>query len=255
MADDNAGLMKSINVMTLNIRHGRGPKRGSRPWQKDAFRQTTGEVAGILRDLEPDVVALQEADRNSLFTGRFDHIERIAAEGGYERTAHGRHFSVGYRRFGLDYGAALLSRRPLDEVSSMRFRARPLDTKGFVVGRILLADHEVDVASVHLDFLKPFHSRQVAVLARALQERRRPLILMGDLNTTGRGHDAVKTLMRDLFLEGPADPCDLPTYPAHRPKRKLDWILVSPELAITDYRVVPSVVSDHLPVQAAVNFR
>jgi endonuclease/exonuclease/phosphatase family metal-dependent hydrolase len=212
-------------------------------------------VAGILRDREPDVVALQEADRHSVFTGRFNHIERIAAEGGYGTTAHGRHFSLGYRRFGLDYGAALLSRRPLEDVASMRFRARPLDTKGFVVARIEISGREVDVASVHLDFLRPFHSRQVAVLARALRERRRPLILMGDLNTTGRGHDAVKTLMRELFLEGPANPEEMPTYPAHRPKRKLDWILVSPELAITDYRVVPSVVSDHLPVQAAVSLR
>jgi len=248
--------MSDLKVMTLNIRHGRGPKRGTRPWQGQAFRRTTREVADVLRDREPDVVALQEADRHSLFTGRFNHLARIADMGGFGRTAHGTHFSLRYRRFGLFYGTSILSKRPLHSVCSRRFRARPLDTKGFVVAAVPMNGREIDVASVHLDFLKPFHRPQVRVLAQELRERGRPLVLMGDLNTTGRGdRSAVKFLMRELLLLGPEDPDALPTYPSHRPNRKLDWILVSPDLELLNYEVVPDVVSDHLAVEAVVRLR
>jgi len=247
--------MANLSVMTLNVRHGRGPRRGSRPWQGEAFRRTTAEVAGVLRSRDPDVVALQEADRHSLFTGRFNHLARIAEAGGFDRTAHGTHFSLRYRSFGMYYGTSILSKLPLREVRSRRFRARPLDTKGFVVAAVPVNGREIDVASVHLDFLRPFHRPQVEMLADELAERGRPLILMGDLNTTGRRDDAVKVLMRELLLEGPEDPAALPTYPAHRPSRKLDWILISPELELVSYEVVPDVVSDHLAVEARVRFR
>jgi endonuclease/exonuclease/phosphatase family metal-dependent hydrolase len=248
--------MSDLKVMTMNIRHGRGPRRGTRPWQGDAFRRTTRQVADMLRAREPHVVALQEADRHSLFTGRFNHLAKIADRGGFGRAAHGTHFSLRYRRFGLFYGTSILSKLPLHSVRSQRFRARPLDTKGFVVAAVPVGDREIDVASVHLDFLTPFHRSQVRVLAEALRERGRSLVLMGDLNTTGRrDRSAVKHLMRELLLEGPEDPGALPTYPAHRPSRKLDWILVSPDLELVNYEVVPDVVSDHLAVEASIRLR
>jgi endonuclease/exonuclease/phosphatase family metal-dependent hydrolase len=93
----------------------------------------------------------------------------------------------------------------------------------------------------------------VTVLAESLATRGRPLVLMGDLNTTGKtGRSAVKRLMAELLLEGPIDPSRLPTFPSHRPTRKLDWILVSPELELATYDVVPDLVSDHLAVEATV---
>ena len=240
--------------MTLNLRHGRGPRRGSAPWRRDAFRQTTDAVATVLRERAPDVVGLQEADRHSLFTGRFNHLARIADEGGFDRAAHGTHFSLRYRRFGMFYGTSILSKLPIHSVRSLRFRARPLDTKGFVVAAVEVGGVSIDVASVHLDFLAPFHRSQVRLLAETLRERGRPLVLMGDLNTTGKtGRSAVKRLMTELLLEGPVDPSRLPTFPSHRPNRKLDWILVSPELSLISYEVVPDVVSDHLAVEAVVS--
>jgi endonuclease/exonuclease/phosphatase family metal-dependent hydrolase len=246
-------LMNELTVMTLNVRHARGPRRGPPPWNEDAFLRTTGEVADVLRSRDPDVVALQEADRHSVFTGRFNHLARIAGEGGFGRAAHGTHFSIRYRRFGLYYGTSILSKLPLSDVRSRRFRARPLDTKGFVVAAVPLNGVMVDVASVHLDFLTPFHGPQVRVLLSELGERGRPLVLMGDLNTTGRrGRSAVRVLMRELMLQGPDNPAELPTYPAHRPSRKLDWILISPGLELARYEVVPDVISDHLAVQATI---
>lgn len=242
-----------LKVLTLNLRHGRGPRRGSAPWRREAFRRTTEDVVSVLRERSPDVVALQEADRHSLFTGRFNHLARIADGGGFDRTAHGTHFSARYRRFGMFYGTSILSKRPIHSVRSVRFRARPLDTKGFVVTAVEVDNGSIDVASVHLDFLAPFHRSQVRTLAETLAERGRPLVLMGDLNTTGRtGRSAVKRLMAELLLEGPIDPGRMPTFPAHRPSRKLDWILVSPELELASYEVVPDVVSDHLAVEAVI---
>jgi endonuclease/exonuclease/phosphatase family metal-dependent hydrolase len=240
--------------MTLNIRHGRGRTRSSEFLRRGRFRRNASRVAAFLREHPADVVALQEADGRSSWSGTFDHVGHIAREAGYPEAAHGLHLSLAHPPMVLEYGTALLSRLPLWDVASFSFRARPFDTKGFVVAAAVLDGREVDIVSVHLDVVPPSRKRQVAAMIRELSGRMRPLVVMGDLNCSGRrGWSAVQSLARGLDLKTAEGSSGAePTFPAVKPSRRIDWILVSRELKATNCRVLPHDISDHLAVVAEI---
>jgi endonuclease/exonuclease/phosphatase family metal-dependent hydrolase len=245
-----------LRVLTLNVRHGRGTGRRPKTWQAERFRENVHRIAEFLRATPADVVALQEADGPSFWSGSHHHVEHYLHIGEFDEFAHGLHLTFCRPRFGLSYGTALLSRVPLLSVSSRAFGARPLDPKGFVIATVSFDGREVDVASVHLDVVAPVRRRQLATLIRLLRRRPRPLILMGDLNSTGRrDRSAVRRIAQDLRLDIHDGRGAAPTYPSWQPSLRLDWILTSPELALVECRTYEEPVSDHLAVGATLTWR
>ncbi len=246
-----------LSVMTLNVRHGRGLSRSQELLRRGIFRRNASRVAGFLREHPMDVVALQEVDGRSSWSGSFDHVGHMARESGTSEYAHGIHFSVHRPRLGFEYGTALFSRLPLTNIRSSSFRARPIDTKGYLVATVTFGDREVDVVSVHLDVVPSSRKRQAAAMVRELAARGRPLVVMGDMNCKGStGLSAVKVLQSGLSLR-PADAGSArqPTFPTRRPRRRIDWILVSPELEVTSCRIIPHTVTDHLAVAAELTWK
>ena len=107
----------------------------------------------------------------------------------------------------------------------------------------------MDVVYAHLDFRSEQSRReQAAEMIEVLRKRGRPVILMGDLNS-GWGHEntAVRRLAAELDLHS-YEPQDRSLITIPKFKRRLDWILVSPEIEIRNYRVLEHQVSDHLGV-------
>ncbi len=94
-------------------------------------------------------------------------------------------------------------------------------------------------------------------MVRELAARGRPLVVMGDMNCKGAtGLSAVRLLQRGLSLRpADADCTHQPTFPTRRPRRRIDWILVSPELEVTGCRIIPHDVTDHLAVTAELTWR
>ena len=240
-----------VKVMTLNLAHGRG----------DSFHQlllddaeTLGnlhEISGLLRSERPDVVALQEADAPSFWSGDLDHIAYLADTGQYNQHVHGRHADG----VGVAYGTALLSTLELEAAEAITFDpAYSLTPKGFVVSTINWPSApgiEVDVVSVHLAFSSESARRKQATeLITVLRQRNRPVIIMGDLNSDWQdGQSSVRYLSEALGLEVylPGQP-GLETFPVMN--RRLDWILASGDFEFRSYRRLPDVVSDHRAVVA-----
>jgi endonuclease/exonuclease/phosphatase family metal-dependent hydrolase len=141
-------------------------------------------------------------------------------------------------------------------VESHRFSDSWRDTKGFVVGTVRIphwGDLELDMVSLHLDFLAPrVRQRQVSRLIDTLHRRGRPVVLLGDLNCSWHQEPRIIDLLtRELRLHAHEPGAHTPTYPAYRPLRRLDWILISHELGFGDtHQSLPHRVSDHLPVVA-----
>ncbi|HPK65082.1 MAG TPA: endonuclease/exonuclease/phosphatase family protein [Thermoanaerobaculia bacterium] len=257
------GTPSRLRLLTLNMAHGRRRARHQALVRRSTLAANLHLIAAVLRREAPDVVALQEADGPSTWSGRFDHIHTLARLAGYRHAFRGRHqrLQVELHRLGvalgLDYGTALLSRLPLADLTSHAFRANWRDTKGFVAGAIALpGGGAIDVVSVHLDFLHPaVRRRQVAQLVARVRNRQRPLAILGDFNCEwGHERTALQLLARELSLvpwPGPSRP----TYPARRPLVCLDWILVSEELEFVGYRTLADPLSDHLGVLAEVELR
>ena len=97
-----------LRVATLNLAHGRKDSLNQLLVSRNGVEENLAETAELLSKVGADVVALQEADGPSRWSGGFDHVERLAHEAGYPwyfRSSHARTWL-------FDYGTALLSRLP-----------------------------------------------------------------------------------------------------------------------------------------------
>jgi endonuclease/exonuclease/phosphatase family metal-dependent hydrolase len=245
----------SLRCFSLNVAHGRHMSTHQALLRRRTSEANVARIGDVISEVNADVVALQEADGPSTWSGNFDHVATLANQSGLEHHVHGHHnpFSVG--RLKVTSGTALLSRNPLGQPTSYPFNSNWRDTKGFVVAAVQVPQWnglEIDLISVHLDFLRPaLRHRQILQMAEVLQWRRRPRVMLGDLNCSlSRERSSWKLLEELLDLQAWSPERNQPTFPVHRPSRRIDWILASSELEFADYRTLRTPLSDHLGVVA-----
>ncbi len=247
------GRRRSVRVLSLNVAHGRADTSHQLLQSSQHRRQTLLRIAELLEREGADIVGLQEADGPSLWSGGFCHVASLARAGRFSFAAHGMHVQGP----GLRYGTALLSHLELGDAVACTFRrSPPTPAKGFTVAAVNIdTQTTVDVVSVHLDFLHAdVRARQVRQMAQVLACRRRPLIVMGDLNADWRDdNSAVHRLAVTLGLVAHSPHAGAPTFPANG--ARLDWILASPEFVFEHHAVLPDVVSDHFPIVADLRLR
>lgn len=248
---ENGSMHDGLRVLTLNVAHGRGVGFHQSLTRRRDVEKNLDDVARLIAAVEADVVALQELDAPSAWSGGFDHLAWLADRTGFNHVYHGLHMNL-RRPVPLAYGTGVLSRFPIREGFTRRFAQNPLDTKGFVHVRVAGPGFEMDVVSVHLDFKRERERRaQLSILGRHLQERgkRGPLVVAGDFNTT-RCRQTLPAFMGAHQLRPAGDPD--PTFPAARPRRRLDEVLVCECLEVRRHQVPDVQVSDHRPVLAEV---
>jgi endonuclease/exonuclease/phosphatase family metal-dependent hydrolase len=240
-------LAVELAVITLNVAHGRADGVHQALLKKQTVVENLDRIGELLKDRSPDVVALQEADGPSIWSGRFDHVAYLAKAGGYENAYRGEHVS-GLK---LSYGTALLSRYPLENPASITFApSPPTFTKGFVVAEISVpGSGPITVVAVHLDFAREsVREEQVERLIEELAERPRPMIVMGDFNCDWDDEPTLATLAEKLDLRAFEHDGTTATFP--KLGKRLDWILVSDHVEFIDYQVGETGLSDHQPVIA-----
>lgn len=236
---------QSLRVMTLNIAHGRYNSANQR-LRKNRIESNLDDIAAVLKREQPDILALQEADGSSLWSGMFNHVEYLAEKAGFSYSIRGEH--VKGRK--MSYGTALLSMVDLHDLMSVTFNpSPPTFSKGFVIATMTWSGTppmEIDIVSVHLDcYRKSIRKRQIEDLITILSLRNRAMIIMGDFNcewTTAES--ALHMLAQQCNLKGyNPQGAELDTFPFL--KRRLDWVLVSPDLNFITYQVLSDSVSDH----------
>lgn len=236
-------------VMTLNLAHGRSNGFHQVLQSARTIRRNLTRVGEVIDRERPHVVALQEADGPSLWSGHFDHVRFVAQQAGYRHWLRGEHV-VGPR---TRYGTGLVARIPTRDPFSVTFQPSPPTlTKGFVVTTVTLPGRpgvQIDVVSLHLDFARSaVRQRQIEALIATLGGHPRPRVIMGDFNTDWRGPTLRQLCERlDLRAWQPEAP-GAGTFPFN--DKRLDWILASPTLRIAERRVLPDVLSDHRAVLA-----
>jgi len=239
-----------LRIMTFNIAHGRGNSFHQLLQRSTTTLANLDSIATLLRDSGAHVVALQEADAPSFWSGNFNHIDHLADNAAFSHSVHGLHVDG----MGLAYGTALVARLDLRDPRAITFdpELSPVP-KGFVVSTISWpgnAGVDVDVVSVHLDHASAATRRvQAAELIATLQGRQRPMILMGDFNCDWQEDSSVHYISQVLGLSAyRPEGTGLETFPAFG--ERLDWILVSAGIAFRSYAVLPDILSDHRGVLA-----
>jgi endonuclease/exonuclease/phosphatase family metal-dependent hydrolase len=246
-----------LRVATLNVAHGRKDGMNQMLQKTDTIRTNLMDVAQVLNRIDAHVVALQEADNVSAWSGKFNHVELLAELAHYPCTFHGSHA----RNRMYDFGTALLSKYPFFGTFSYSFKpSKPTTTKGIVIGALnwnpvgaLQEPMRLKLVSVHLDFSRRSVRRaQIDEMVGVLSKIDGPMILMGDFNTDW--------LTEDSSLKYLAEQLDFAVFEPHAEGlstygdkgARLDWILISPGLRFREYAVVPDVISDHYAVAAEI---
>ena len=247
-----------IKVLSLNVSHGRGTALNQLLVSTRQTYANLNAVAELLVARSPDIIALQEADAPSRWSGGFDHVTYLAEQAGFGCRTHGVHSQAWL----ASYGTALLSHgRPI-ETDSLRFAPSwPAKRKGYVSAayRWPTANGDVNlrVISVHLDFLrKRTRDGQVSEMIAALSAGDGPLVVMGDFNSTWEEEGSpVRRLSEALALRAYRTAGgDSGTY-KRRDGKHFDWILISSHLDYVTHQVLPEVVSDHFAVYAEIRYR
>ncbi len=118
---------------------------------------------------------------------------------------------------------------------------------------VRLGDTVLRVIGMHLDLSGLWRRRQAAAILShvAASSEQRPTVMMGDLNEWTRAAGCLRDFARDFAFAETG-----PSYHARRPVGRLDRIMVSGDLTVTDCGVHTSAAarkaSDHLPIWADV---
>ena len=247
----------TLKVLTLNVAHGRKDGTNQIFLNKQTIETNLTDVADMLIKTDADIVALQEADGPSGWSGKFDHVASIARQAAYPWHYRANHATS--RMF--TYGTAILSRLPISKTIEHTFKPSPPTlNKGFLLTRVSWkpdanTDKEmyIDVVSVHLDFSRSsVRQQQITEMATAFAKREYPMIILGDFNSDWLSDESVVKTLADKAGFKVYEPAADNMYTYVSKKRRLDWILISNELSFVNYRVLPDVISDHFAVVAEV---
>ena len=250
-----------MRVATFNLLHGRSVAHG---------RVEVTDLRAAARELDADVLGLQEVDRHQERSGLVDQTAEVAAALGaahwrFVPAVHGTPGRVvSWTRSGEDdgamttgptYGVGLVSRHPVRRWSVRRFGPAPVGMPLMVPGqrgltripdepRVALAaeietpEGSLTVVTAHLSFVPGWNVAQLRALVRWAQGMPGPRLLVGDFNLPG---PLPRLVSRWTQLARVA------TYPSWKPRVQFDHVLADgvPESAVHDVVAVRLPVSDH----------
>lgn len=206
-------------------------------------------VIRVLREVDADVVALQEADRR--FGTRASVLPRALLDDTpwLALPVARRTQSLGW------HGNALLVRRSFRCLSAGALDLPTLEPRGAVFAELSTdGGPRFAVIGTHLDLSGLRRRDQIRALLDWLerQQLQMPTVLLGDFNQWGRLTGAMREFgMRWQQLAPGA------SYPARRPLAKLDRIVTTPQWSYVTSGVHHSSLSvqasDHLPVFATLS--
>lgn len=248
-----------MRLVTFNILHGRSLADGV----VDLDR-----LRSAVRELDPDILALQEVDCDQPRSDMAD-LTAVAAEAmgavshRFVAALAGTPGATWMAATGDEqpgtaaYGIALLARYPAHDWQVLRLPRIPLRFPMYLPGprRVAIVNEEpravavarfetphgpLTVANTHLSFVPGWNRIQLRRLRRDLAALPGPRLLVGDLNMTPPT-PAAWTGMHSL--------ADAPTFPAEAPARQLDHVLTddpriravscsTPALSISDHRAL-----------------
>lgn len=228
-----------IRVLSYNIHHGEGTDG----------RLDLQRLAGVIRSVDPHVVALQEVDRGVERSKRLDEPTELGRRTGmtpvFER-------NIPYQ--GGDYGNAVLSRLPVTGHTNHKLPSHYVgEQRGVLAVELTAPDARktpIRVLATHLDY-RPYEGERLESVRRIEEivgdAPDRPTLLVGDLNSLP---DSRVLRSFEAHWRNP-NTANLPTYPSDKPVRQIDYVLLrpAPRWKVIETRVLDEpVASDHRPL-------
>ncbi|WP_425398845.1 endonuclease/exonuclease/phosphatase family protein [Aeoliella sp.] len=231
----------AVRAATYNIRRGLGMDG------KTDMKRT----ADAIRNLNADIVGLQEVDMNVGRSGLQNMMRELASR---------LQMHAAFAPFmPLDegrYGIGLLSRYPIQQVRSVPLPEGNEPRVALAVEVLLPDGSTLTVVNIHFDWVSDdsFRWKQATALRDSLNEYDTPLLLIGDFNDRP-GSRTLKMIQKN-FREAEKVGMNKATWPANAPEREIDFLFVDRK---HDWNLQGAVVaeeslaSDHRPVVAVMS--
>ena len=213
-------------------------------------------VAGVIAELEPDIVCLQELDVGRARTGGVDQARAIG-----DRLSMAVRFHPAMRIEAEEYGDAILTPHPerLVHVGALpTVRGVPgLEPRGALWVKIEIGGVELNVLTTPLGLVPREQRLQAAALVGkewlGHPDCTGPTLLAGDFNATSitRPYHTLARNHADCQRQLGLKPT-LKTFPSGFPAIRIDHVFVSPEIKVTGvsapFSPLSRMASDHLPL-------
>ncbi len=210
-------------------------------------RQCNAErVLRVLREIQADVIALQEVGGSSL-------IEEMEQFRFFEKHLGMHSISASNLRWGrFEFGNALFTKGEILDSRLVDLTVHPFELRGAIDCVLKLNQVEVRIISTHLGLFPHERRQQISRLLEMLEEQPRPLtVLMGDFNIFGLERRSLRRIGAPERLPR------LRTFPSRRPLMSLDRIWTIPNQRLHKIHVHRSALSraasDHLPIVADID--
>jgi len=227
-----------IKVASYNIHKGVGLDR----------RRSPERIIEVLREIDADIIALQEADR------RFGEREAVLPPHLLAEHSDWQPVEFGMRAGSLGWhGNALLIRKSAQLIDCEAIHLPSLEPRGSVMADVRTAIGTVRVVGMHLDLSGLWRRRQAMAIMTHVASctHRHPAVMMGDLNEWTAAAGCLKDFARDYTIAGTGA-----SFHARRPVGRLDRIMASRDLRVVDCGVHSTATSrkasDHLPIWATL---
>ncbi len=231
-----------ISVASYNIRRGLGTD-----WRRSLERNLA-----VLREIDADVVAVQEGD--PVIGDLFDQVSpaTVAAASDYAPV------QLGATRNDIAWHGNVVLIRPGATVLDVQSIALPSfgEQRGAAIVDLAIGGVEVRVVAMHLGLIGMWRTRQaLAVLDRIKAfETRLPTVMLGDLNEWHPRGGCITQFAREHHIASPGR-----SFPSRLPLFALDKIMINEGFHLVASGVhdapLARVASDHLPVWARLTVR
>jgi endonuclease/exonuclease/phosphatase family metal-dependent hydrolase len=256
-ADQEAGAVKMVSVMSYNIAHGRGMDG----------RVDLGRIAGVIRSSGADIIALQEVD--SHYSGRSGFKDQAAC------LAELLDMSYSYGPNLVEpplipgqparkYGNAVLSRFPIKYAVNHAYREveKPpegAEPRGVLETVIDLGETYLSMFNTHLALHEEGLRSNIGELLEIAEGTLFPAVIAGDFNAVP-DHPQIQRVrlrFRDAF-DGVRLEESL-TYPSRfkgasgidsEPEARIDYLFYKGVEGTRNARVIDTYASDHMPIVA-----
>ncbi|WEK00776.1 MAG: endonuclease/exonuclease/phosphatase family protein [Candidatus Sphingomonas phytovorans] len=227
-----------IKVASYNIHKGIGLDR----------RRDPNRILDVLREIDADIIALQEADRRFGAKAGVIPLHALEEHSPWKAVPFGaRAGSMGW------HGNVLLIRKDSVVIDCEPIHLPALEPRGAVMADVRADGVPIRIVGMHLDLSGLWRRRQAHAILTHVDSSttRRPTVLMGDLNEWS----AQAGCLRD-FGHAYSFATTGPSFHVRRPVARLDRIMVSSDLRVADCGVHHSATarkaSDHFPIWAMI---
>ena len=237
---ETADTSQPLRVMTYNIHQG-----------LDAdIRMDLDALAAVIRQEQPDILALNEVNRGRATNGFVDTLFYLS---------HQLELPYVFGNYATDglYGNAILSRYPIREWENLPYQTNTTEVRGVLWAVVDAPGGALNIYATHLDHIGSADNARLAQVTELLADWNGAprSILLGDLNAPPQAPE-----LQPVYQAGFADALRLAglenifTFwdPMPIPGKRIDFIFLTPDLTALSAWSPETRASDHRPVIAEI---